>query len=286
MGVLKRILLSCLATLVVASLAVAAAPQRIISTSPSVTEILYGVGAFDHVVAVSEYCTYPPEVKKLPRVGKWADANLEEIVSLHPDLVILTTAQIPFVEDHLRQLGIRSLAVPDRSLEDVFTAIQLIGKATGHEAQARDLSEHVHARLDAIRTRTRNLPRLRVLLIVDRTPGTLHDLYAATKGGFLADLIQIAGGDCVAAPAKIGYGKISEEAVVELRPQIIIDFVHGSTGRFAEDARAVWGDLKELEAVRSGRVYPVNNDFLPHPSQFVADTAELFAGIIHPEASH
>ena len=273
-----------LALLACATAAAAPSPQRIISTSPSVTEILYGVGAFDRVVAVSEFCTYPPAVKNLPRVGKWADSNLEEIVSLHPDLVILSTAQAPFLEDHLHHLGIRSLAVPDRTLSDVFTAIDLVGKATGHEAQARDLLERVRTRLDAVRARTRGLPRRRVLLIVDRTPGTLHDLYAVTKGSFLADLIDIAGGECVVAAAKIGYGKISEEAVVDLKPDIIIDFVHGSTGRFAENSRAVWGDLPELEAVRSGRVYPVNNEFLPHPSQFVADTAELFAGIIHPEA--
>jgi iron complex transport system substrate-binding protein len=268
------------------AVAAATAPQRIISTSPNVTEILYGVGAFDRVVAVSEYCTYPPAVKTLPRVGKWADSNLEEIVSLHPDLVILTAAQVPFLESHLRDLGIHSLSVPDRTLEDVFATIDLIGKATGHEAQARELSAHVHARLDSIRARTRGLPRPRVLLIVDRTPGTLHDLYAVTKGGFLADLIEIAGGDCVAAPAKIGYGKLSEEAVVDLKPQIIIDFVHGTSSRLGENARAVWGDLPEVEAVRKGQVYPVNNEFLPHPSQFIADTAELFAGIIHPEAAH
>jgi iron complex transport system substrate-binding protein len=275
-----------LAFLACAVAGAATAPQRIISTSPSVTEILYGVGAFDRVVAVSEYCTYPPAVKSLPRVGKWADSNLEEIVSLHPDLVILTHAQAPFLEGHLRDLGIHSLSVPDQTLKDVFAAIDLIGKATGHEAQARELSTRVHARLDAVRARTRALPRRRVLLIVDRTPGTLHDLYAVTKGGFLADLIEIAGGDSVAAPAKIGYGKLSEEAVVDLNPQIIIDFVHGTSSRLGENARAVWGDLPEVEAVRTGQVYPVNNEFLPHPSQFVADTAELFAGIIHREAAH
>ena len=290
MGILAFVKRRCVAPLALLGCAAVAAaatyPQRIISTSPSVTEILYGVGAFDRVVAVSEYCTYPPAVKTLPRVGKWADSNLEEIVTLRPDLVILSAAQAPFLEDHLRDLRIHFLHVPDRTLDDVFAAIELIGNATGHAAQARELSARVHTRLDIVRARTRNLPRRRVLLIVDRTPGTLHDLYAVTKGGFLADLIEIAGGDCVAAPAKIGYGKISEEAVVDLKPQIIIDFVHGTSSRLGENARAVWGDLPEVEAVRNGQVYPVNNEFLPHPSQFVADTAELFAGIIHPEAAH
>lgn len=286
MGILRRAKRECaiaLASLACAALASAAVPQRIISTSPNVTEMLYGVGAFDRVVAVSEFCTYPPAVKKLPRVGKWAGSNLEEIVTLRPDLVILTAAQAPFLEGQLHDLGIRSLAVPDHSLADVFTAIEMIGQATGHAAEARELSSHVRARLDAVRARTRNLPRTRVLLIVDRTPGTLHDLYAVTKGSFLADLLEVSGGDCVVAEAKVGYGKISEEAVVNLKPQVIIDFVHGTSSRLGEKPLAVWADLPELEAVRSGHVYPVNNELAPHPSQFVADTAELFAGIIHPE---
>jgi len=75
-----------------------APPARIVSLSPSVTEILDGVGAFDRVVAVSTYCEYPPEVKSLPRVGGWTDTNLEQVLGLSPDLVILTDAQAPLVE--------------------------------------------------------------------------------------------------------------------------------------------------------------------------------------------
>jgi iron complex transport system substrate-binding protein len=264
----------------------ASLPQRIISASPDVTEILYGVGAFDRVVAVSEYCTYPPAVKNLPRVGRWQDSNLEKMVSLHADLVIFTEAQTPFLADRLRDLGIQGISVPDRNLNDVFTAINRIGQATGHEAQARKLAAEVRARLDSVHAKTRSLPRRRALLVVDRTPGTLRDLYIATKGSFLADLIEIAGGECVGEPLQRGYGKISKEAVVELAPDVIIDFVHGSKSKLGEDPRAVWADLPELRAVRTGRLYPIRDEFVPHPSQFVANTAELFARILHPEAMH
>jgi iron complex transport system substrate-binding protein len=119
--------------------------------------------------------------------------------------------------------------------------------------------------------------------VVDRTPGTLRDLYVATRGSFLADLIDVAGGECVAAPEPAGYSKISKEAVAALAPDLILDFVHGSTNRLGEDPIAVWGDLSLLRAVRERKVYPVRNEFVPHASQFVADTAELFARIIHPE---
>jgi iron complex transport system substrate-binding protein len=258
-------------------------PRRIISTSPNITEILYGVGAFDKVVAVSDYCTYPPAVKTLPHVGGWENSNLEQIIRLRPDLVALSDAQAPLIQSKLQQLGLRTLVVPTRTLDNVFEAMTLIGQATGHQSQARELAAQVRSRLDAVRNKTSRLPRLRVLLVVDRTPGTLRDLYVATRGSFLADLIDIAGGECVAAPDPAGYSKISKEAVAALSPDLILDFVHGSTNRMGEDPVAVWSDLSLLRAVRERKVYPVRNEFLPHASQFVADTAELFARIIHPE---
>jgi iron complex transport system substrate-binding protein len=159
----------------------------------------------------------------------------------------------------------------------------VLGRATGHSTQAQDLAAQVRSKLDAVRLRTSRLARRRVLLVVDRTPGTLRDLYVVTRGSFLADLIDIAGGECVASPEPAGYGKISKEAVVALAPDLIVDFIHGSTNRLGEDPLAVWSDLSLLRAVRERHVYPVHDDFLPHASQFVVDTATLFTQIIHPE---
>lgn len=259
-------------------------PQRIVSLSPSVTEILYGLGAFERVVAVSDYCRYPPETEQLPRVGGWANPNIERIAALQPDLVIVTEVQAPFVRDRLEALGIGVLVVPGQTLDDVFTAMRAIGEATGKRDEATRLIAATRATLAAISERTQTLPRPRVLCIVDRVPGTLRDLYAATEGSFLFELIRIAGGDPVAPPAGIGYGRISKEAVVALDPEVIIDMVQGAEGRLAEDPVAVWrAELPQLKAVREGRVYPIRDVSVLHPSQFVGSTARLFAEIIHPE---
>lgn len=285
---MERLRLYILATFVLLTAICAGAqqnlPRRIISTSPNVTEILYGVGAFDRVVAVSDYCTYPPAVKNLPHVGGWQNSNIEKIATLRPDLVILTDAQGAFLEDRLRGMGLHSLTIPSRSLSDVFTAIEQIGRATGNEAQAKDLARRTRAALDLVRSQTRNLQQRSVLFVIDRTPGSLRDLYVATQGSFLEELIELSGGHSIAVPARSGYGKISKEAVLLLNPEVIIDMVHGSKGRFAEHPETVWNDLPELRAVRDGHVYPVRDEFIPHSSQFVADTAKLFARLIHPEA--
>jgi iron complex transport system substrate-binding protein len=285
-------MLRLIATIVFsASLAAATPPpQRIISLSPSVTEILWGIGAFDRVVAVSTFCEYPEEVKDLPRVGGWTNTNLEEVVSLAPDIVILTRAQAPLIEGRLHQLGFETLAVGSQSLDDIFAAIRSIGDAVGaHEAASALLSE-VHEELDAIAEKTRERKRPRVLTVVDRLPGTLRELYIATEGSYLSDLVRIAGGEPITPPAPHNYTQISTEALIAFDPEVVFDMVQAlagptivGTSALAEDPEKVWQSVP-ISASRHGRVYTLLDKRLVHPSQFVVRTAREMAKRLHPEA--
>ncbi|HEX8633568.1 MAG TPA: ABC transporter substrate-binding protein [Pyrinomonadaceae bacterium] len=259
-------------------------PQRIISLSPSTTEVLYGVGAFERVVAVSDYDKFPPEVSRLPRIGGWSNTNLEQVATLKPDLIIMTSSQAPLIKDKLDALGVRTVTVPSYTVADALSGIEQIGAATGREEAARQLVADVRAKLDDVRARTRDLPRLRVLCIVDRVPGTLRGLYTATRGSFFAELIEIAGGESIAPPASNGFGQISKEAVVSLDPDIILDMLQSGEGKLAENTQEVWRELSNVRAVREGRVYRLNDESMLHPSQFVGDTARKFAELIHPAA--
>jgi iron complex transport system substrate-binding protein len=260
-------------------------PARIISLSPSTTEILFGVGAFERVVAVSDYCTYPPGVEKLPRVGGWNNPNMEQIASLRPDLVVFSDAQAQFVKDKVEAAGIRTLAVPSQTLEDAYKSIELVGRATGDEAAARRLLEQTRMSVETVRLATERLPKRRVLCVVDRVPGTLRDLYTAGGDSFIAQLIRVAGGEPVSPPAREGWGKLQKEAVVALDPDVVLDLMmQNPAGGLAEDTLAVWGELPTLRAVREGRIYPVRDQTVLHPSQLVGDSARRFAELIHPEA--
>ncbi len=262
-----------------------AKPARIISLTPSTTEILYGVGAFERVVAVSDYCSYPPEATKLPRVGGWSNPNMEQIASLRPDLVVFSDAQAQFVKDKLEAAGIKTLEVPSQTLEDAYKSIEMIGRATGEEEAARKLLEQTRMSVETVRLATERLPRRRVLCVVDRVPGTLRDLYTAGGDSFLAQLIRIAGGEPVSPPTREGWGKMQKEAVVALDPDVVLDLMmHKESGNFDEDTLAVWKELPTLRAVREGRVYPVRDETVLHPSHLVGDSARKFAELIHPEA--
>lgn len=259
-------------------------PQRIVSLSPSVTEILYGIGAWPQVIAVSQFCTYPEDVKNKPRVNGWDKTNLEQVMALKPDFVIGVDAQEPFLKDKLTQLGVRSLFVKSQTLADIMASITEIGRGTGYEHEAIDLATKTQSEIDAVRKAVGDRPHPRVLCVVDRVPGTIRDLYTATKGSYLDELITIAGGDSIAPGGEHGYGKINKEAVLTLNPEVIIDMVQGSKGSLGEDPVAVWSELAEVRAVREKRIYSMTDPSVIHPSQFIGHTAQLFAKALHPES--
>jgi ABC-type Fe3+-hydroxamate transport system substrate-binding protein len=159
-----------------------------------------------------------------------------------------------------------------------------LGKATGHETQAAQLIASTRQGLARVSQKVANLPKSSVVLIVDRTPGTLRELVTATGGSYLAEMVEIAGGRIAVPPAKDGYAKLSKEDLLATNPDVILDFVHGSDSRFAGNLMDAWHEMPELKAVKNGRVYGVNEDYVPHASQRMVLTAELFARLIHPEA--
>ncbi|HEU4711045.1 MAG TPA: helical backbone metal receptor [Pyrinomonadaceae bacterium] len=258
-------------------------PTRIVSISPSVTEILYAIGSWPDVVAVSEYCTYPADVVNKPRVSGWGSTNLEQITALKPDIVIGVDAQEAFLRDKLNAIGVHSIFVKSQTLADIYEAIEQIGKTVGHAAEAAELAAHTRNEVEQVRAALADRPRRRVLCVVDRVPGTLRDIYVATRGSFLDEMVAIAGGEPIAPTANSGYGKITKEAVLSLDPEVIVDMVQTPKGRLAENPMQVWRELSEVSAVQTGRVFSMGHDTAIHPSQFVAPTTRRFAHYIHPE---
>jgi iron complex transport system substrate-binding protein len=219
----------------------------------------------------------------LPSIGGWDNPSLEKIAALQPDAVLVDEAEGGLLEDKLRGLGVRLVIVPTRAVADVYRAIAQLGTLTGREQQAGKLVASTRAGVDAVARKTAALSRPSVLLIVDRVPGTLRELYTATEGSYLAELVNIAGGRMAVPPARRGYGKLSQEDLIAANPDVILDLSHGPAARSSADPVAAWREMPELKAVRTGRVIAVDEDYVPHASQRIVQTAELFARLIHPE---
>ena len=257
-------------------------PERIISLAPSNTEILFALGLADKVVAVTDYCNYPPEAQEKPSIGGYSTPDLEKIIALSPDLLLADSIQhaketIP----ELERRGLAVIALGPKTLDEVMEAINIVGKAAGREKEASNLVNDLAARMKVVTDKTADLSpaeRPKVLFV------TWHDpLWTAGSGTLINELIDKAGGVNLAREIS-GHQVISLEVVVAEDPDVIIAITgHGD----ARDLPFQWAQteprLKETSARKSGRVYQIDADIATRSGPRIVMALEQFAEFIHPE---
>lgn len=260
-------------------------PQRIVSLVPAVTEMLYAIGAGPRMVGVSSFDTYPPEVKALPKVGGLIDPDLERIISLKPDLVVISETHTE-LGAQLRNAGLATFPYALGDLANVSRTIRLLGTVTGCEREASAMIADLESRFEAIRERVKGRAKVRALLVFSRQPGSLREIYASGGLGFLHDLLELAGGENVFAGVKREAVQATSEAILAAAPEAIVEFRPGpalSTAEIERERRG-WNALPAVPAVRAGRVSVLVGDELVVPGARVAETAERLARALHPEA--
>jgi iron complex transport system substrate-binding protein len=260
-------------------------PQRIISLSPSVTEILFALGLGGRVVGVTRYCDYPPEALAKPKVGGLQDPNLEAIVALQPDLVIFREADAAWTAP-FRELHLRTLAVNHKTVEGILESMLTIGLRCDARREAERLVADLQGQLDQLERKTAGLERPRVLLALERTlgAGRIEDVYAAGRGGFLDRMITLAGGENACPPTAVPFPVLSAEGIIRINPDVILDMASAiDPGQTHDDFLADWQSLAQVEAVARGRVYRLDADYAYIPGPRLVLLAEDLAKRIHPE---
>jgi iron complex transport system substrate-binding protein len=261
-------------------------PQRIVSTAPSITETLFALGLGDRVVGVSQFCNYPPEVQKLPKVGSYIAPDAEAIARLAPDLVVLERSSTEMT-GRLNALHIPFIEVPHSTLEDVFAEIRIIGKAAGVPDRGANLIAQIKGALDAIQSKAKAMPSPRVLVIVDRQQGTLNNLIAVGPDNYVNQILAIAGGtNVLAKPGLPQYPRISLETVLRENPGVIIDLSgtqETEAGRRVSRAAtlALWSQYQDLAAVRNDHVYAGTTDSLVVPGPRTPLATQRLFDFIH-----
>ena len=257
-------------------------PKRIVSISPNLTQVIFGLGAFENVVGVTIYDEYPPEVKDLPKIGGWVNPNYEAILSLKPDLVVLMKDQDAMFGEKLRELGLNTFtAHSNDSIKDILEAVNDMGEILGKNEEANKLSTHIQSSLDGIKEKTEGVEKKRVLLVVGRNPGTLEDIYVIGTNNYIDELIAIAGGQNVVKNERNAL-KISKEAVYSFNPDVIIEINHEKVDREKEILNT-WNSLTQVNAVKNDQVYILSSKVLLHPSQRIIDGAQVLVETLHPE---
>jgi len=260
-------------------------PARIVSLAPNVTEILFAIGAGDRVVGVTRYCNYPPEAKRIPKVGGYTDISVEAVVALKPDLVVANRGNPKTTLDALKRRGLVVIAIGPESVGEVQRAILRIGEATGERRGAERVCREMGRALDSVRKALAGLKRRRRVYF-----GSLAAPYfTAGPSSFVGHCIELAGGDNIARGAREPWPLLSLETIVERDPEVVFAAFQGGLGRGEKARRRLIERLRadrvwsKTTAVRTGRVYIMNDDAVQRPGPRLARVVERMARLLYPE---
>jgi len=281
--------------------------MRIVSLLPSTTEILFAVGAGESVVGVTFECDFPAEARgrrivstsampegltaaeidayvvgamsrgeDLYHLSADALAELDADLVVTQDLCAVCAVDVSVVDDALTYLGCRAevLTIDPHTLDEVFGSIGVLGRATGHEAEAEELVLGLRSRLAAVRRRVAGLPRPRVMLLEWTDPP-----YA--PGHWVPEMIEAAGGTCLLGKPGAKSERVLWESVHEAAPDVIIC---APCGYDLPGAQRLADDLVASGVLPPGvPVHAVDaNAAWARPGTRLVDGVEELAGLLHP----
>ncbi len=265
----------------------APAPRSgIISMGPQITETIFALGEGDRVIAVTDFCDYPPEVKELPKIGGYMNTDFERITLLRPELVIISGKHLEMTE-FAEKSGIPHVNVYMDSLDTIDAGIAAIGEALGVDEQATALRERVKQDFDAVRASVAGKPRPKVLIISGRESHSLNTLATVGGGSFVSELVDLAGGDNIYEDAGRPYLEASKETVVLEAPDVILEF-HAGEDLTEEEKRAYiadWSQMPSLPAVQNGRIYLITESHALRPGPRLPEIARRIAEYLHPSGA-
>ena len=240
-------------------------PRRIVSLSPGITEILYELGLGDRIAGVTDYCDYPDGVKGKARVGGYLDTNYEAIILLEPDLVIIPAVYSEEIKDVFKEAGIEYITVDMLTVDGILVTIEEIGRKCGTEKKADEVIRRIHADISGLRKKVKEGPPARFMIVVGRNRGTFENLYIAGKNTFYGELLDIMGCENVYTESDISYPAISLEGVIRLNPDVVIEMLPDIPDEKKGEIIGEWAFLKDVNAVKNGRVYVFNEDYVCIP---------------------
>jgi iron complex transport system substrate-binding protein len=251
-------------------------PERIVSTAPTPTEMLFAVGAGDLVVGVDTYSDYPAEVANITKVGDYT-LSTEVIISLQPDLIIssdlVPISQLELLEDQ----GIPFVILATRTLDDVLKDLRLVGILTGHIDEANELVDELEDRIEAVTSKTQAVD-----LVKPRAYLEYYPYWTYGPGSFGDDLIALAGGINIAENTSSEYPMLTSEFVIAQDPEIIVYTVGYMTTTTADEisSRPGW-DV--ITAVSEGNIHSMDDNLLSRYGPRIVDGLEDLAALLHPD---
>jgi iron complex transport system substrate-binding protein len=249
--------------------------QRIVSLAPSATSILFALGARRQIVGVTKWCADVAPVGRLPRLGDCWSLDLDAVAKLRPTLIIGSVPYRAEVVERVLGIGAPFLAMNPRTLADVYSEIQLLGRLVDRMPAANRTIRRMEAAFARLARRAkRSKSRPRVYCEAWSNP-------RITSPPWVDELVRIAGGE----PVLPGGRKISDEDVARANPGVII-LAWTATGTRADSRQALENPLwQAVPAIRNRRVHVVRDEMLNTPAPILVEGAGELFRILHPGAS-
>lgn len=255
-------------------------PQRIISLSPSNTEMVYALGLQDKLVGVTSYDNYPPDAKNKPIVSDYSTVDLEKIVNAKPDMVLADSIQEKDTIPALEKLGITVYTMTPNNINGILNEIKVLGRITGKTTESDNLVSNLTSRIQAVADKTAKLTdseKPRVLFVTWYDP-----IWTAGSDTMIQYLIDEAGGVNIAADLS-GYTTISLESAIQRNPQVIVVMSSMGTQNTSLDYVKSNDQFKSTDAVKNGQVYEIDADIFGRTTPRIVDGLETLAKLLHPE---
>ena len=255
--------------------------QRVVALTAADCEILYAIGAGDLLVGRGEYCDYPAEVLAVPAVGSGGETNVEQIITLQPDILLMNSmAQAKGQIDQLEAAGIQVVVSAATDIEGVYTAIEMIGTLMGKTENAENLISSMKATFADIIEKSNGDGSQTVYFEVSPLQ---YGLWTAGANTFMDEVAHLVGlTNCFADVD--GWGEISEEQVLQRNPDFIvtISMYYGEGPTPVEEilSRAGWDCVT---AVQNQAILNLQNDELSRPSPRLADGAQMLFDFVYGE---
>jgi iron complex transport system substrate-binding protein len=253
--------------------------RRIISLAPSLTETVYELGLQDRLVGDTDVCDYPADAKNKPKVGGAINPSLEQIVALHPDLVLVTKGLNRLETVHsLDTLGISSYATDPHTVDEIITSSKNLAEVLGAPEVGESVAIDLRRRLRDLQERIGALPPKRVLFAVWTEP-----LISIGRDTFIADALRRAGAVSIVDSSQ-DWPQVNLEEVARLQPEFLV-FAASRSETVPRDIEVLaslpaW---RIIDAVRNRR-YAVISDAVNRPAPRIVAAIEELARQLHPDA--
>jgi len=233
--------------------------RRIVALAPDIVENLYSAGAGDRLVGAVSYSNYPRQAQEIPEVGSYNAFSLEQILALHPDLVVMWGSGNGMQTlSKLEGLGIPVYVSELRKLSDVSETIRRLGKLAGTASVAGAEAARIERELESLRNRYGEKRSLGVFYQIWNDP-----LQTINGEHLISEVITLCGGVNVFGDASALAPRISVESVLLRNPDAI---VASGMGEARPEWLEQWKAYPSLKAVASDALFFINPDHLQRPT--------------------